>query len=130
VPNADWCCFTLQVHADQDAAGGSVPAQAGSAGREKGDQSINQSTSQPINKSLYSHSLIFFFLYGGKIFLLAATLRPETMYGQTNCWLHPDITYIVFEAAEAGVLFVLHVLLSNLFHFFLFPLTYCAIISY
>ena len=23
---------------------------------------------------------------------MAATLRPETMYGQTNCWLHPDIT--------------------------------------
>jgi leucyl-tRNA synthetase len=29
---------------------------------------------------------------------VAATLRPETMYGQTNCWLHPDIKYIAFEA--------------------------------
>jgi leucyl-tRNA synthetase len=29
------------------------------------------------------------------IFLVAATLRPETMYGQTNCWVHPDITYVV-----------------------------------
>ncbi len=27
------------------------------------------------------------------IFLVAATLRPETMYGQTNCFLHPDIKY-------------------------------------
>jgi leucyl-tRNA synthetase len=31
------------------------------------------------------------------MFLVAATLRPETMYGQTNCWLHPDIKYILFE---------------------------------
>lgn len=29
--------------------------------------------------------------------LVAATLRPETMYGQTNCWVHPDIKYIAFE---------------------------------
>ena len=28
---------------------------------------------------------------------MAATLRPETMYGQTNCWLRPDMDYIVFE---------------------------------
>lgn len=32
--------------------------------------------------------------------MVAATLRPETMYGQTNCWLHPDIKYIVFETNE------------------------------
>lgn len=30
------------------------------------------------------------------IYLIAATLRPETMYGQTNCWIHPDIKYIVY----------------------------------
>ncbi|KAF2290432.1 hypothetical protein GH714_013051 [Hevea brasiliensis] len=29
-------------------------------------------------------------LGGKKIFLAAATLRPETMYGQTNAWLLPD----------------------------------------
>ncbi|CAI5445809.1 unnamed protein product [Caenorhabditis angaria] len=34
------------------------------------------------------------------IFLVAATLRPETMYGQTNCYLHPDIEYSVFYATE------------------------------
>ncbi|KAI3422504.1 Leucine--tRNA ligase, cytoplasmic [Globodera pallida] len=32
------------------------------------------------------------------MFLVAATLRPETMYGQTNCFLHPDIVYSVFFA--------------------------------
>jgi len=24
-----------------------------------------------------------------QVYLLAATLRPETMYGQTNCWMLP-----------------------------------------
>eukprot|EP00283_Hemiselmis_rufescens_P008667 CAMPEP_0173420554 /NCGR_PEP_ID=MMETSP1357-20121228/1978_1 /TAXON_ID=77926 /ORGANISM="Hemiselmis rufescens, Strain PCC563" /LENGTH=1085 /DNA_ID=CAMNT_0014383351 /DNA_START=39 /DNA_END=3296 /DNA_ORIENTATION=+ len=28
-------------------------------------------------------------LKGSDVFLLAATLRPETMYGQTNCWMLP-----------------------------------------
>lgn len=39
------------------------------------------------------------------IFLVAATLRPETMYGQTNCWLRPDMDYIVFET-NSGEIFV------------------------
>lgn len=30
------------------------------------------------------------------IFFVAATLRPETMYGQTNCWIHPDLEYVAF----------------------------------
>uniref|UniRef100_A0A6B2KWU0 leucine--tRNA ligase n=1 Tax=Arcella intermedia TaxID=1963864 RepID=A0A6B2KWU0_9EUKA len=28
-----------------------------------------------------------------KVFLVPATLRPETMYGQTNCWVKPDGEY-------------------------------------
>ncbi|CAG0916333.1 unnamed protein product [Notodromas monacha] len=36
-------------------------------------------------------------------FLVAATLRPETMYGQTNCWLHPDVEYIAFLHKEDEV---------------------------
>ncbi|CAF5156814.1 unnamed protein product, partial [Rotaria sp. Silwood1] len=31
------------------------------------------------------------------VYLAAATLRPETIYGQTNCWLHPDIHYVACE---------------------------------
>ncbi|CAF2204260.1 unnamed protein product [Rotaria magnacalcarata] len=38
------------------------------------------------------------------VYLAAATLRPETMYGQTNCWLHPDITYVAFETCLHGIL--------------------------
>lgn len=34
------------------------------------------------------------------IYFVAATLRPETMYGQTNCWLHPDIKYIAFKTTK------------------------------
>lgn len=31
-----------------------------------------------------------------KIFLVAATLRPETMYGQTNCFILPTGDYGAF----------------------------------
>ncbi|EDQ90709.1 uncharacterized protein MONBRDRAFT_20503 [Monosiga brevicollis MX1] len=37
---------------------------------------------------------------GKKVFFVAATLRPETMYGQTNCWMHPTITYIVWQSVN------------------------------
>lgn len=30
-------------------------------------------------------------------FLLAATLRPETVYGQTNMWVRPDVEYVKAE---------------------------------
>jgi leucyl-tRNA synthetase len=32
-----------------------------------------------------------------KIFLVAATLRPETMYGQTNCYILPEGEYGLFQ---------------------------------
>ncbi|CAG0882174.1 unnamed protein product [Darwinula stevensoni] len=38
-----------------------------------------------------------------KTFLVAATLRPETMYGQTNCWLHPDLDYIGFQTTDGEI---------------------------
>uniref|UniRef100_H2ZCU7 leucine--tRNA ligase n=1 Tax=Ciona savignyi TaxID=51511 RepID=H2ZCU7_CIOSA len=37
------------------------------------------------------------FLAGQDIYLVAATLRPETMFGQTNCWIHPDIPYVAYK---------------------------------
>lgn len=40
------------------------------------------------------------------IYLVAATLRIETMYGQTNCWLHPDIKYIAFEVNKNGEVWI------------------------
>jgi leucyl-tRNA synthetase len=44
-------------------------------------------------------------LEGRKVYLAAATLRPETMYGQTNCWVLPDGMY--------GVLLRLMTLMSS-----------------
>lgn len=35
-----------------------------------------------------------------KVYLVAATLKPETMYGQTNCWLKPDLEYIVYKVLD------------------------------
>lgn len=37
------------------------------------------------------------------IFLVAATLRPETMYGQTNCFIHPEMKYIGFESNKGEI---------------------------
>ncbi|VVT49893.1 uncharacterized protein SAPINGB_P002496 [Magnusiomyces paraingens] len=35
-----------------------------------------------------------------KVYLVAATLRPETMYGQTCCFVSPKITYGLFDAGN------------------------------
>lgn len=40
------------------------------------------------------------------IFMVAATLRPETMYGQTNCWLHPDIKYIAWVTTRSNEVWI------------------------
>lgn len=37
---------------------------------------------------------------GGKVFMVPATLRPETMYGQTCCFVGPKIKYGIFKASE------------------------------
>lgn len=38
-----------------------------------------------------------------EVYLPAATLRPETMYGQTNCWVLPSGDYVAFEMANGAV---------------------------
>ncbi len=42
--------------------------------------------------------------YEGMAYLGAATLRPETMYGQTNCWVGPDVEYGAFKMADSAVI--------------------------
>ena len=39
---------------------------------------------------------------GSDVYLVAATLRPETMYGQTNCWIRPDMDYVAFKVCKNG----------------------------
>ena len=42
-------------------------------------------------------------LAGQPVFLVAATLRPETMYGQTNCWVQPDMDYVAFRTVKGDI---------------------------
>ncbi|KAG0251005.1 cytosolic leucyl tRNA synthetase [Mortierella polycephala] len=44
---------------------------------------------------------------GKQIFMVAATLRPETMYGQTNCFVGVDIKYGIFKSNKADELFLM-----------------------
>ncbi|KAF9209014.1 cytosolic leucyl tRNA synthetase [Haplosporangium sp. Z 27] len=44
---------------------------------------------------------------GKQIFMVAATLRPETMYGQTNCFVGVDLKYGVFKTHKADELFLM-----------------------
>lgn len=39
-------------------------------------------------------------LQGKKVYFIAATLRPETTYGQTNCFVGPSIDYCVFSVND------------------------------
>ena len=45
-------------------------------------------------------------LTGKEVHMVAGTLRPETMYGQTNCWVGPEIEYGAFEAKDANLVYV------------------------
>ncbi|WPH04102.1 leucine--trna ligase, cytoplasmic [Acrodontium crateriforme] len=37
---------------------------------------------------------------GGKVYFVPATLRPETMYGQTCCFVGPSIKYGIYEVVQ------------------------------
>ncbi|EPY50222.1 cytoplasmic leucine-tRNA ligase Lrs1 [Schizosaccharomyces cryophilus OY26] len=45
-------------------------------------------------------------LSSNKVYMIAATLRPETMYGQTNCYVGPSLTYGVYEGLVPGELYI------------------------
>ena len=45
------------------------------------------------------YTLLKFPLADGR-FLVAATIRPETVYGQTNLWVDPDVPYVVAQFGE------------------------------
>ena len=50
----------------------------------------------------------------GPVFLMAATLRPETMYGQTNCWALPKGDYGAFRGLGGEVWVMTHRAARNL----------------
>lgn len=39
-------------------------------------------------------------LQGKTVYLVAATLRPETMYGQTNCFVGPELQYGIYKVSD------------------------------
>lgn len=57
---------------------------------------------QQLNKP-YPSVLSFLENTDKKVYLAPATLRPETMYGQTNCWILPNGDYGAFEISETEV---------------------------
>ncbi|RCI05179.1 cytosolic leucyl tRNA synthetase, partial [Rhizopus stolonifer] len=50
--------------------------------------------SGPAQEALASYADV---LKGKNVYLVAATLRPETMYGQTNCFVGPDLDYGIYN---------------------------------
>ncbi|XP_042902350.2 leucine--tRNA ligase, cytoplasmic [Parasteatoda tepidariorum] len=45
---------------------------------------------------------------GFSVYLVAATMRPETMYGQTNCWVKPDMKYVAFQVSNGEIYICTH----------------------
>jgi len=58
-------------------------------------------------------------LEGKRVYLAAATLRPETMYGQTNAWVLPDGEYGAFEVSDDEVFVVTRRAATNMAYQFL-----------
>ncbi len=55
-----------------------------------GEDDIADGDTDPVEKQEFT---LLKFKFGDG-FIVAATLRPETMFGQTNMWVHPDIEYV------------------------------------
>ncbi|KAF7791582.1 hypothetical protein EIP86_002599 [Pleurotus ostreatoroseus] len=55
-------------------------------------------------------------LGGRKVFLVAATLRPETMYGQTNCFVGPALKYGVWAVNDTEAFVCTHRAARNMLY--------------
>ena len=55
-------------------------------------------------------------LNGRKVYLVAATLRPETMYGQTNCFVGPELKYGVYAVNEQEAFVCTHRAARNMLY--------------
>jgi leucyl-tRNA synthetase len=58
---------------------------------------------------------------GANVFFVPATLRPETMYGQTCCFVGPKITYGVFKVSETDFYVVTDRAARNMAYQGIFP---------
>ncbi len=55
-----------------------------------GEDDISDGDTNPVEKKEFTLMKFPF----GDAFLVIATLRPDTMFGQTNLWVNPDISYV------------------------------------
>jgi leucyl-tRNA synthetase len=55
------------------------------------------------------------------VYLVPATLRPETMYGQTNVFVSPKITYGIFQVSETELYLVTTKAARNMAYQGIFP---------
>ena len=55
-------------------------------------------------------------LVGKNVYLAPATLRPETMYGQTNCFVLPEGDYGAYELVNGDVFVISHRSALNMAH--------------
>ncbi|TPX59918.1 leucine---tRNA ligase [Powellomyces hirtus] len=53
----------------------------------------------PVGRALLAPELVKS-IAGRNVYLVAATLRPETMYGQTNCFVGVDISYGIYAVND------------------------------
>ena len=61
-----------------------------------GEDDIQDADTNPVVKQEFT--LLKFPLKG--MFLVAATLRPETVFGQTNLWVNPDVNYLKVKVGK------------------------------
>lgn len=66
-------------------------------GNAMGEDDIKDADSNPVEKQEFT--LLKFHLEDQK-FLVAGTLRPETVFGQTNLWVDPDASYVDVKVKE------------------------------
>ena len=56
-----------------------------------------------------------------KVYMVPATLRPETMYGQSNVYVSPSITYGIFHVSDADYFFITDRAARNMTYQGVFP---------
>lgn len=62
-----------------------------------GEDDIQDADINPVEKQEFT---LLKFKLNNNEFLVAATLRPETVYGQTNLWVRPDLEYVKVEVGS------------------------------
>lgn len=62
-------------------------------GNAMGEDDIKDADSDPVEKQEFT---LLKFKYED-LFFVAGTLRPETVFGQTNLWINPDASYVTVE---------------------------------